>query len=362
MIRRRLLTLLALTSVALLAGCGGGNGEAEAKGPRGFWGLTGEPRTDADFAKIASADVEVVRILINWNSVDPSAAANDFNWRATDERIAAMARNGIRPLPFLFGTPEWAGDEKTPPTESAATLDAFKEFARAVAARYGREGTFWDRFALTDPGVRPKKPQIWECWNEMNIPAFWNPPSPRAYGRFLKACAASVRAGDSSARIMTGGVFGAPGAQGSILSWHFIARLMKVRDIKKSIDVVGMHPYASGLKGVKQQTAKVRRALNSNGGRKIPMIIDEIGWGSDPNADSLVAKTPQGQARALRASFNLFLKMRKRWKIESVFWYRDRDPAVPGESPCPFCDSAGLLNADGTPKPAWNAFLSFTKR
>jgi hypothetical protein len=62
----------------------------------------------------------------------------------------------------------------------------------------------------------------------------------------------------------------------------------------------------------------------------------------------------------LRKSFKL-LNSKREWKIGAIIWFDWRDPGefVDGCT-SPFCLSAGLFDEDGNPKPAWNAYTSFT--
>ncbi len=357
--RTTMIALVALTT--LLIGCGGGE-RAQAKGPKGFWGLVaGAPMVASDFSKIKTAGVSTFRVQLQWAAIQPTKNGR-YGWASIDAQFAELARNGIEPLPYLIGSPAWVGGEAAPPIDNSEQLGAWSAFTREAVGRYGPNGKFWERFAITDPGVRPKPARLWEVWIEPNIPAFWKPrPSTGEYAKLFNATAKAVRAVDPDGQSMVAGVFTAPGAEGSILGPKFLDRLLSKKATRRRVDVVGMHPYAKDAKGVGEQTLRIRKAINGAGGRNLPIMVDEIGWGSDPTADSLLAKSPAGQAKALKQSFNLLLKKRRAWKIRNVVWYQYRDPDEDQRSsPCPFCDRAGLLNANRTPKPAWNAFLSFT--
>jgi hypothetical protein len=51
----------------------------------------------------------------------------------------------------------------------------------------------------------------------------------------------------------------------------------------------------------------------------------------------------------------LFLK-RRAYRLRGVFWYSWRDK-LGGESICDWCGHPGLRHSDGSPKPAWDAFV-----
>jgi hypothetical protein len=63
----------------------------------------------------------------------------------------------------------------------------------------------------------------------------------------------------------------------------------------------------------------------------------------------------------LNDTFNLILTHRSAWNVQRLYWFDWRDPA-PGShyaEICGRCGSAGLLDYDRTPKPAYDNFLSF---
>ena len=94
----------------------------------------------------------------------------------------------------------------------------------------------------------------------------------------------------------------------------------------------------------------------------MPIWITEIGWGSAGTPGQPLSKSPKGQKKLLRKSFNLLLDRRGKWKIRRVVWFTWRDPPD-GTDPvgvvCGWCGSAGLLEVDRDPKPAFNQFRRF---
>ena len=71
------------------------------------------------------------------------------------------------------------------------------------------------------------------------------------------------------------------------------------------------------------------------------------------------ARVPQ--ARILKHAFAALKKKRRSLHIKRVLWFNFRDPGGGNVKTCSFCSSAGLLEHDATPKPAWSAFRSFTR-
>jgi hypothetical protein len=115
---------------------------------------------------------------------------------------------GLTPFPFLFGSPDWAGERDGHGCEagcmrfgpaSAETRDAFARFAGAAARRYGPGGTYWREH----PAVHEQPIRAWQIWNEPNLSSFWGPyPSAHRYGELVKAAAARIRAEDPDAEVV----------------------------------------------------------------------------------------------------------------------------------------------------------------
>jgi hypothetical protein len=115
------------------------------------------------------------------------------------------------------------------------------------------------------------------------------------------------------------------------------------------------------VKGVLAQARGIRKVMRNNGDARTKLSITELGWSSNPRNGSLLAKGVKGQARMLRTSFRELLQARRALRLRDVLWFslRDVDPSGPGS--CPNCPYSGLLNLNGTPKPSYTAFRSFTR-
>ena len=103
--------------------------------------------------------------------------------------------------------------------------------------------------------------------------------------------------------------------------------------------------------------------MQQNGDGHKALWITEVGWGSLPKGATAYGQTKgmKGQARILKQAFHQLKKKRHSWHIKKVLWFNFRDPGGGSVKTCSFCSSAGLLKNDGTPKPAWSAFRSFTR-
>jgi hypothetical protein len=97
---------------------------------------------------------------LRWRDVQP-VSRNEWDWSVSDERFANLKKAGLRPLPHLFGTPEWAstyksgmpagGDGATfetyPPKKSS--LEDWGQFVYRFVERYRDDLTYlriWNEF------------------------------------------------------------------------------------------------------------------------------------------------------------------------------------------------------------------------
>jgi hypothetical protein len=105
----------------------------------------------------------------------------------------------------------------------------------------------------------------------------------------------------------------------------------------------------------------MRRVMKKHHDGRTPLWLTEVGWGSDRYTRRFpLNKGLQGQKRMLRKSFKLVNRKRRAWRVQRLFWFHWRDPAGGNGGYCSFCPSAGLLRHNQRPKPAYNAFKSFT--
>jgi hypothetical protein len=151
-------------------------------------------------------------------------------------------------------------------------------------------------------------------------------------------------------------MLGDPRSPAAFNAWDFLRKLYGVTGIKQAFDGVAPHPYGPKIEDVGNQVKKLRRVMKRNGDAGTGLWVTEIGWGS-ADTPSPLTKGSNGQAKMLKQSFSL-LKSHKGWNVKSVLWYSHYDPR-PAPPNCPWCDTAGLLDAKLKPKPSWSAFRSF---
>jgi hypothetical protein len=352
-------TAVAAATCMLLAACG--TAPSAADPPDDYYGVVIETTpTSADYGRMERAGVDVLRMQLLWPGIQP-AADSGYKWDATDTIVRRAAEHGITVLPILFGTPSWeSGGCDTRictvqlPVGSASQRQGWTDFVSAAAQRYGPGGSFWTE----NPGTTPNYITRWQLWNEQN--SLHVDATPTAYTKLVQLAATALRTQNPTAEIMLGGMFGTPNATTSPkhTAWGFLDGLYK-QGLKPDFDFVALHPYSPGIAGIRYQIKRLRKVMKRHNDSNTPLVVSEIGWGSDKahNNHDFV-ETPQGQAKMLTKSFQMFLDHRRSWKIGGVDWFAWRDPPK-GSGLCGFCYSAGLYTRDGTAKPALHAYKGF---
>jgi hypothetical protein len=308
---------------------------------------------------MAAAKVRSDRFPLVWNHVQPTK--NSFDWSGTDVFVGSLAAAGIRPTPFVWGAPTWAGTGglKRPPV-SAASRTAWQNFLKAAVARYKPGGTYWGTPYHQQFGsaATPLPITSWQIWNEVNLkfsyPGATYQQKAQKYGALVQVSHDAIKSRDPKAQIVLAGIT----TQKDPNAFKFLTSFYNVRHIKDSFDVAAQHPYGSNDTQIKTAIQKFRSVMGSHGDKATPLWITEFAWGSGPPDGIGVNKGLAGQATALTNSYRMFLNNRTAWNLQRVFWYLFRDPESGGG--CSFCGTAGLLKYNRDPKPALNAFTAFT--
>jgi polysaccharide biosynthesis protein PslG len=309
--------------------------------------ISAEPLPDAaELDRMGRGEVGTLRINLAWGTVQASPGA-DYDWSHYDGVVGDAAKNGIRVLPTVYSSPEWAEPSpEYPPLGDR--LAEFEDFARAAAERYGSDGNFWK----DNPGI-PKLPITrWQLWNEPNSPLFWKPaPDPGAYAELLRGFDSTVERADPNAKVMLGGLFPTP--RGGISMEDFMNRLYR-EGAKGDFDAAAIHPYAANPEDAIGSTADLRSVMNQAGDPDTPIWITEVGWASAGQPSGLTVG-PSRQADYLTRTFELGAAQRSRLGLGGVIWYSLNDtpgPLWPGH--------CGLFTLAGAAKPSWDAFVALT--
>jgi Glycosyl hydrolase catalytic core len=347
----------------LAAGAAAGllcSGHAVAATPSGFYGIT--PATnlsEEEFARMGAGDVGTLRVPFHWEDIQPHSP-EEFDYSKSDRVVGLAAHNGMRVLPVVQGVPSWLGSRSDPPWPplDARGREAWSRLLGALADRYGPAGSFWES-SLLDPAP-PKIPiTAWQIWNEPSDTSYWYPieRGPRGYAKLLRISDRVLARHDPAAEVIAAGLWENP--KGGIPMPKFLTRFYRVRGVEKSFDAAALHPYAGSVKRVVSQIKDAREVMKEAGDRRKPIWITELGW---PTAHEVggagFVVSEREQKRLLKATYERLLDHRNEWEIERLVWYTWRDNDL--FPTCNICRTSGLFRRNGTPKPAWHAFVEFT--
>jgi hypothetical protein len=356
-------------AIAVLAFAAAPSASASAAVPQEFWGVVPiNELSPSEYDQMGAGNVGTLRLLTLWPEIE--RAEGQLDWTRTDQVVANSAENGIRVLPFLYGTPNWVQGvdcrglnhelcQRVPPV-SPKSRDDWQDFLRAIVGRYGSAGSFWsDTSDAYNPPYLPITD--WQIWNEPSSQTYYRPkPKVKGYAKLVKLSHDAITEVDPEAQIVLAGVFPEPEGGKKFRLEPYLSDLYRVRGLPKHFDAAALHPYARTIKGLKKQVSNVRRIMRKTGVAGKRLWISEVGWGSDPPvANRPLIKGEEGQKELLEDSFALLAQRSGRWNLEGVLWYSWRDPGY-GYENCPFCSSSGLLKENGNPKPSWNSFVRIT--
>ncbi len=352
LIRHAITIAVAVVATAL------GASPSSAGAPKNFFGVVeGRALKPNDAAAMADSGVTSYRFSLPWSQEQPSK--HTYDWAHSDEIVGRLSAQGIRPLPFVYGTPSWLSPSPQSPPLKGRKKRAWKRFLKAAVGRYGPGGSYWSGGPTSPyhvqfgPAGKPKPIKAWQIWNEPNFKNYWLPtPSPREYARLVKISHRAIASVDRRAKIVLAGM---PGYVNDT-AWSFLDEIYQAPGIKRAFDATALHPYARNITQLRIEIRKFRAVQRKHRDARTPVWLTEQGWGSGPDRLSELNKGRQGQKRLLKRSFGFILHKRQRWNIGRVFWFTWRDGGTYATGSCDFCKSAGLLKADGSPKPSWYVY------
>lgn len=321
--------------------------------------------SQSDYQQMDSLKTDLIRAGLTWPAVQPAAGdctpqGGACDWSQYDQAVGAAASNGIGTMLTIYGSAGFVGPFNEPPLKD---LGAWSDFIEAAVQRYGPGGAFWSGpyQTLFGSGAPVIEVEDWLVWNEQSSFQFFKPkPNVKKYAKILIPASKALRAGGKRVNVLLGGMFPDTGPKGIRIE-DFLEKLYKTKGIKdNTFDGVSVHPYAKDSKALGDQLGRARKAMNKSGGKKDSMWISEIGYSSDgPKGKPVVKKGEKGQAKAITDAYKFLKKKGKKYKLEGSIYFTWQD--VPPGTSCRFCSTAGLLDENGQPKKAFNAYKKATK-
>jgi hypothetical protein len=357
LVRRRDVVAGALAAGWLVAGIAVLAAPAPAHAvKRSFFGVQGwSPPSADEFVKLGRDGVGTVRLELSWSQAEPEQGQR--KWGYADDMVARATLGNVDILPVLVGSPAWAAPHHSWPPMTREGRRGYVKFVREIVERFGRRGDFWRE----NPHLRYDPIKSWQVWNEPNFPAWWDEDRPNAkeYVSLLRGAARAIRKADPKARVVLAGL---AESRNGIPTTKFLKQIYRIRGARRHFDVVALHPYAYGTRGVVGAIERARRTMRRNGDRRTRLMITETGWatggGVHPETGSFKTSL-KGQARRLRTLYRILLKNRRRYRLDGVVWFSLQDRAPREGEPDWWGFHTGLHFVDGRPKPAWDVFTTF---
>jgi polysaccharide biosynthesis protein PslG len=347
--RRVLVAGVAAAALAAAIGSAGGATSARAAAPRapgrtpvpaGFVGMVmDEPvwpnpyvALPSQLDTMVSSGVESIRVVFDWSQMQPYRDWSEVpadqqsqfvdvggiptNFTTADTLLGLAAARGMTVLPVVQNAPAWDGQNYPGGIVTLArSTGPYAAFVGGLVRRYGSRGSFW----RSNPQI-PKLPiEMWQIWNEPNIPAFW--PQQPYYSRYvalLRAAHAAIKAADPRAKVVLAGL--------PNYSWTELARIYEFRGARKLFDLVAVHPYTKQPQGVITILGYVRREMDLAGDASKPILADEISWPSSlgqttHNVGYDFATTEAGQAQNLGQLLPMLVRDRFRLGLAGFYYY-----------------------------------------
>jgi hypothetical protein len=307
---------------------------------------------------------ELVRTPLQWELAQTSGPTQPLDFSNFDS-LLRWASEGSLPrlpvLPILTGSPGWVEGAQTsnePPT-TPDDVERWQQFVTAALDRFGQNGSFWSQ----NPDLQFNPITAAQVWNEPNLKTFWTDrrPNHREYAQFLKLTRQAIlRSSSPDTTIVLAGMPERRNAPSPMRK--YLAKLYKVPGVEKLFDVVAVHPFDEDEKGVLQGIERIRKIVDKQDSKRVPLWVTESGFAST-GRKSPFTKSAKGQATALTKTFRLIRRNAGKLRVENAVWYswRDSDTNPPQErSNDRWQTYTGLFTRLGRPKRSWDAFTRLT--
>jgi hypothetical protein len=332
---------------------------ASATVPAGYYGINAQyvfisspSGWNKQLDAIAASGLDVVRTDVRWSAAEPEkpsgpgGSGHHYDWSVFDAIVGALAQHHLRWLPTLAYPPPWA---QVDPTDVGSVMAPGRErdflaFARTLARRYGRGGSFWSSHQSV-PYVPVTE---YELWNEPNVIYYWNPQTtaPEDYADLFMDSSTVIKAVDPQAKILVGGLalVNPPLAADDV---DFIHRMYAHRpELRSEIQIFGLHPYQETVYWTFRRFAGFRQALDLTVGRRMPIAVTELGYTTTKVTDAERGdELSQLTEQMPRSGCDIYDFMPYAWLSP------EQDPDDPEQW-------FGIWNADGTAKPSGTEFVN----
>jgi polysaccharide biosynthesis protein PslG len=276
-----------------------------------------------------------VRVDASWYNTE-NGGPGDYNWAPLDTTVAAIRSAGLTADLIIDQCPPWAAASgASGQFAQPASASTFAGFAAAVVKRYYGKGASY-----------------FEIWNEPNISEFWSPgPNPAAYTADLKAAYTAIKAVAPSAMVITAGL--APAANnGNTMDTLTFVQDMYADGAAGYFDALGDHPYTypntpdsvilgSAWSEMDQTSPSLRSLMIAHGDGAKKIWITEYGAPTSGTTNNVSADEQSTEI------VDTIAQAKQLGWIGSLYIYSWEDSGSG--------DGFGILNSDGSQKPAYSA-------
>ena len=315
---------------------------AKRKVPFGFFGANVDqafpaaswPAQQGQARLMARSGVESMRVQFNWaaaqqyaslaevpagrrGSFVPGPSGRPITFALTDARVRLAAEAGLRVLPIVIFSPQWASAQPAANffrSYLPADPQTYAAYLQALIARYGPNGSFWAQ----NPGL-PRLPiREWQIWNEpTRLGDQERQPAERYYPPLLRAAHGAVKAADGGAKVILAGIHN--------LSWQTLRKLYR-GGIKGYFDAAAFHPYTRKVSNVVRIVRLNRAVMRRRGDGRKPIYLTEVTYtaakGRIPKSQEFGPETTaRGQAKRLAKVYRALISRRRKLGIARAYWY-----------------------------------------
>jgi hypothetical protein len=302
------------------------------------------------------ASAPAAEIGLNMNG--GAAASNDDNWSMLDDAKPGWARHFV----------VWNGQSATDGGYDDIVAQEERRGIKTLFVVTGLGGTHPETRAYSSfvgsLAARYKgRVDAYEIWNEADEPAFWpGAPDPAGYVALLKASYTAIKRVDPAAKVVFSPLTGN--------NYGFVAAAYAA-GAKDSFDAMAVHTDTACSVAAPSEYYReegklarfvflgyrtVREIMLAHGDDK-PIWMTEFGWSATSRrcdrgrwAGQKDAGVPEPvQAEFLREAYHC---MKEDPYLEVAMWFNSRDVRGDGSE----LDSYGLRRADGSHRPAYDAF------
>ena len=280
-----------------------------------------------------------VRLALHWMLLEPEPGQHKLE--GTDRMMALVRQAGLHSIVYVVGSPRFASSAPA----GAPYADKYPPSDPQVYAQ--RMVALAQRYPMVD---------VWQVWNEPNIPAFWQPRiDPEGYARLLQPAVAALRKAVPNKPIAMAGMayHSEMAGRGGLM----LDAMGKLGAYKLKL-IACYHPYTAEPEGAEDgardfltHTPFVNKGLRAYGVQQI--WATEWGWSSydGPKEEQPIVGEAGQAGHTLK---RLALMATQDFDRIFLFTLADLDARAGVRD-----RRYGLLREDGSPKPVYHALRRF---